>query len=410
MILSFSFSNFRSVKEECNIDFRKANIKQHIDTLINDSILPVSVLYGPNGGGKSTVIYALQYLCSLIATPINQFKGFSNLEMPTFKPFMLDKDSKNKPSEFCILFNLDMNSKIEYRYYVSVLKGRIVEESLYEKDNRKPAMIFERNYNEIINGKKYSLISNNQTSEINPNMPYLSMCAILFSNSTIGKIGSWFTKVGVLDFGNPQIEIAMPMLFATLCQDKEIKENMDELLKEFNLMSKYKIKDVINPINGQKEKMLETYHKVGNSEYVLNYTDESMGTKKVMQMLPSITMALKEGNLVCIDELDAKIHPKLLEFVISLFTNKNVNKKGAQLVFTSHDMYTLNSNVFRRDEIWFACKNDEESTIVYSLSDIKGEDNRKLRSDLTFSKQYLQGRYGADPYYNKLLKWEDLNA
>ena len=111
-----------------------------------------------------------------------------------------------------------------------------------------------------------------------------------------------------------------------------------------------------------------------------------------------------------IDELDAKLHPKLLEYIISLFTNPNVNKNGAQLVFTSHDMYTLNSNVFRRDEIWFACKDKKEATILYSLSDIKDSNNRTARNDTSFSKQYLSGRYGADPYYNKFITWEDISG
>lgn len=44
--------------------------------------------------------------------------------------------------------------------------------------------------------------------------------------------------------------------------------------------------------------------------------------------------------MVIIDELDAKLHPKLLKYVISLFKNKEINQYGAQLLFTSHDMYT----------------------------------------------------------------------
>lgn len=55
-----------------------------------------------------------------------------------------------------------------------------------------------------------------------------------------------------------------------------------------------------------------------------------------------------------IDELDAKLHPKLLRYVISLFKNRKVNRNGAQLLFTTHDMATMKNTVFRRDEIWFA--------------------------------------------------------
>ena len=34
--------------------------------------------------------------------------------------------------------------------------------------------------------------------------------------------------------------------------------------------------------------------------------------------------------------MNSKLHPKLLRYVISLFKNKNVNKKGAQLLMISN--------------------------------------------------------------------------
>ena len=107
--------------------------------------------------------------------------------------------------------------------------------------------------------------------------------------------------------------------------------------------------------------------------------------------------------MVIIDELDAKLHPKLLKYVISLFKNKKINKYGAQLLFTSHDMYTLKNTVFRRDEIWFAAENDAHESEIYSLHEIRGEDNDRIKSTAAYDKQYLEGRYGADPYLSNML-------
>ena len=101
--------------------------------------------------------------------------------------------------------------------------------------------------------------------------------------------------------------------------------------------------------------------------------------------------------MVIIDELDAKLHPKLLKYVISLFKNKELNKYGAQLLFTSHDMYTLRNTVFRRDEIWFTQKSDQGVSELYSLADFKGENGDKIRKDEAYAKNYLLGRYGAIP-------------
>ena len=143
---------------------------------------------------------------------------------------------------------------------------------------------------------------------------------------------------------------------------------------------------------------LYTQRKIEGKIYELSFRDESDGTKKMIAALPVILLALQEGRLVIIDELDAKLHPKLLRYVISLFKNRNVNKKGAQLLFTSHDMTTMKNTVFRRDEIWFAAENERHESEIYSLYEIRRENNERINSTAAYDKQYLEGRYGADPY------------
>ncbi len=140
--------------------------------------------------------------------------------------------------------------------------------------------------------------------------------------------------------------------------------------------------------------------------YELPFSSESDGTRKLFAALPVILMALKEGRLVIVDELDAKLHPKLLRYVIRLFTNPEINKNGAQLLFTSHDMSTMKNSIFRRDEIWFAALNSENSSEVYSLSELRKENNDPINNTAAYDKQYLEGRYGADPYLRNMLSWE----
>jgi AAA15 family ATPase/GTPase len=89
-----------------------------------------------------------------------------------------------------------------------------------------------------------------------------------------------------------------------------------------------------------------------------------------------------------------------------MFANKSINKYGAQLLFTSHDMSTLKNDVFRRDEIWFAASNDKHESEIYSLHEIRKEDNKRINNTAAYDKQYLEGRYGADPYLRSILDWE----
>ena len=111
-----------------------------------------------------------------------------------------------------------------------------------------------------------------------------------------------------------------------------------------------------------------------------------------------------------IDELDAKIHPVLLRYIIMMFSNMSINKKKAQLIFTSHDLSTMNSEVFRRDEIWFVAKGNSQNSQLYSLVEFKNEKGESVRKDAKFDKQYLEGKYGADPYLKRIIDWGKVNA
>ena len=405
MLLSFEFSNFRSVKDPVAIDFRALKLKQHQSSLINGDVLPVTALYGPNGGGKSIVILAIGFLINLIMAPLNQFNGRPSFKQ-SYKPFMLDGQSRDEPTEFSLTFAISKDDPNQYRYQASLLHGDIIQESLYVKEpEKKAAMLFERDHAQIRHGSRIKGIPVN--ANVNPKMPYLSLLAIYFPNTEVGRAGLSFGNTLVLDLGNPGVEMALPSAFLSVSSDPSMKKTVEFFLSQMKLIDGYEVKTTTNP-SGQTITQLETRHIVGEESYPLSYQDESMGTRKIIQIIPYLALAINLGNTLVIDELDAKMHPKLLEFLISIFTNPNLNKSGAQLIFTSHDMYTLSSKVFRRDEIYFACKNEEESTILYSLSDIKGDDNRMLRDDGSLSKNYLEGKYGSDPYYNTLLSWEDL--
>ena len=70
-------------------------------------------------------------------------------------------------------------------------------------------------------------------------------------------------------------------------------------------------------------------------------------------------------------------------------------------------MSTMKNDVFRRDEIWFAALDEEHSSDLYSLYEIRKEDGKRVNHTASYDKQYLEGRYGADPYLRTMLNWED---
>ena len=399
MLCQFSFSNFRSYRDETTFDFQAAALSEFKDSLIKtekgNDILPVSVIYGPNGGGKSNLLAALGCVISLITEPVYELgknhARFIMQQRVVCVPYLFDENSREDPSRFQLFFRID---DYEYRYFIVLLHGEIEEEALYRRKlgASRAAKIFDRNHGEISLGT--ILGSKNINTEVNTKMPLLSFLAINYSIPVITKVIRWFEECIIRNYANPLAEQQI-----LLSSDDVSKKQFLTMMNDMGIgITGYRFDQQSNEFYLQR-----TLH---DTLYELPFSSESDGTRKLFAALPVILMALKEGRLVIVDELDAKLHPKLLRYVIRLFTNPEINKNGAQLLFTSHDMSTMKNSIFRRDEIWFAALDSDNSSEVYSLSELRKENNDPVNNTAAYDKQYLEGRYGADPYLRNMLSWE----
>jgi hypothetical protein len=400
MLCQFGFKNFKSYKNETIFDFQAGDLSEFKESLIKDDkatpLLPVSVVYGPNGGGKTTLLQALSCLITMVVFPIHELKkNRMNLivqQRVNCEPFLYDEKSKNEPTEFNLYFRKNNN---EYRYYVAIKNDIVVSESLFRRGigAKKTAVIFTREENNIDLGA--SIGKSGINTDVNPKMLFLSFLAINYNISVIVEVQEWFESCVIRNYANP-------------ITDLKIMINENESFKKpfLNLLNEIGIDVCDYRYDSEKEDFLLT-RKVNNVDYSLSLSKESAGTRKLFGSLPILMIALQTGRLAIIDELDAKLHPKLLRYIISLFTDPKINKFGAQLLFTSHDMSTMSNEVFRRDEIWFAALDDEHSSELYSLYEIRKEDGKRVNATASYNKQYLEGRYGADPYFKKMLDWGD---
>lgn len=401
MICQFSFKNFKSYKNETVFDFQAADLPEFRESLIveekGSSILPLSVIYGPNGGGKSNLLKALSCLITIVVRPIHELEKnrvpIIVQQSISCEPFSFDKSSPTESTEFNIYFRTGGN---EYRYYIEIYKDQVISEALYRRTigGKKTAMIYEREGNLITLGA--SINKSGVNTSVNPKMPYLSFLAINYNFQIISEVQSWFENCIICNYANFIIENRI-----LLSKDNSFKNQFIHSLNDMGIeITNYRFDD--------ERKQFFLQRIINGIKYELSFPEESDGTKKLFSVLPLLLIALHEGRLIVIDELDAKLHPKLLRYIISLFSNRRINNKGAQLLFTSHDMSTMKNDVFRRDEIWFAALDEEHSSDLYSLYEIRKEDNKRINRTAAYDKQYLEGRYGADPYLRNMLDWEDL--
>ncbi len=396
MLCQFSFKNFKSYKHETTLDFQAASLPEFKDSLITDNnvatLLPVSAIYGPNGGGKSNLLMALSCVISTIVNPVNELG--KNQTVPILQqqvraiPFAFDSESSHEPTEFRLFFRVGQN---EYCYYIAFLNDTVESEYLFRKavTSKKSATIFEREGNDITLG--YSINRKGMNTDVNPKMPYLSFLAINYNIPVINEVISWFEGCIIRNYANPIVE------YQLMLNSNEVwKKQFISALNDMDI-------DITDYRYDEENNQVYLKRRVDNKDYEILYMEESEGTRKLISALPVLLLALRDGRLVIIDELDAKLHPKLLRYVIALFKNKEINQHGAQLLFTSHDMSTLKNTVFRRDEIWFACENDAHESEIYSLHDLRSEDGSRIKNTASYDKQYLEGRYGADPYLRNML-------
>lgn len=407
MLCQFTVKNYKSIRDEVTLDMQAAAISEHEDRIIRDKdgeiFLPVSAIYGPNGGGKSNVLEALHTLAVKVLRPLyatgdNEERIFLQKKI-IIEPFAFSEETKSEPTEFEIFFRTEL---AEYRYILHVKREVVVYERLdrVKMDTGRRSALFERGEEIMLKGAFAKLKISDELSET---LPLLSYLGITYKkNEVVKDVLEWFEyRIDFLNYGNPMEELRM-----AVSSSEAVKHLMLQMIQEMDL-------DIVDfrVVKDENDRIdVYTKHMVESRETELNLLEESSGTKKLFGLMPFIADSLLSGTTLVIDELDAKIHPVLLRYIIMMFSNMNINKKKAQLIFTSHDLSTMNSEVFRRDEIWFVAKGTTQNSQLYSLVEFKNEKGESVRKDAKFDKQYLEGKYGADPYLKRIIDWGKVNA
>lgn len=407
MLCQFTVKNYKSIRDEVTFDMQAAAISEHEDRIIKDrdgeAFLPVSAIYGPNGGGKSNVLKALQTLVAKILRPLyatedNEEKVLLQKRI-IVEPFAFS-ESKNEPTEFELFFRTE---SAEYRYILHVKRDVVVYESLdrVRLETGRRSALYTRDEKGIVLKGAFAKLK--VSEDLSKTLTLLSYLGIAYKgNAVVKDVLGWFEyEVKFLNYGNPMEELRM-----AISDSEDVKHLMLDMIQEMDL-------DIVDfRVEEKENNRIEVFtkHCVDDVEAELNLSEESSGTKKLFGLLPFIAASLLDGTTLVIDELDAKIHPVLLRYIIMMFNDKNINQHNAQLIFTSHDLSTMNSEVFRRDEIWFVAKGNAENSKLYSLVEFKNEKGESVRKDAKFDKQYLEGKYGADPYLRRIIDWGKVNA
>ncbi len=399
MLIRFSFKNFKSFKNENCLDMEATSLKEHeynVAKTENGEYLKVSAIYGANASGKTNVLQAFDYMKKRILVSDDSKKN-SPIDEENIYSFMINNDPIALEVEI-----LAKNNKI-YKYGFEVLKDTIISEWLFEKRVNKFYAIFERENNNVsMKPNKISDLVN-----IDERTLFLNIYSkIDRNNEDFSNVYDWFVNSMYLDLGNPNFErFINNRVSLKILSDENYKKELLKFIKTFDSGIEG-IKTTPDSIEAVKSNNgiidIEVIHRGEKGELkALPFYLESNGTRKMFHLFDFFMDALKNGMVLFVDELDAKLHPLLTRYIINLFHNSDTNKSNGQLIYSTHDTVNLNKETFRRDEIWFAEKDKDGISEIYALSDYILEDDKnagkKVRNDATYNKDYLTGRYGAIP-------------
>ena len=402
MLIRFSFKNFKSFKNENCLDMEATSLKEHEYNVVKTehiNLLKVAAIYGANASGKTNVLQAFDYMKKRILVSDDSKKN-SPIDEDNVYSYMINNEPISLEVEI-----LAKNNKI-YKYGFDVLKDSIVSEWLYIKKINKFYSIFEREKNNV------TMKSNNKISGL-ANIDERTLFLNIYSkidkdNEDFNNVYDWFVDANYLDLGNPRFEdFINTRISLKILSDEKYKKELLRFIKTFDSGIEG-IKTTPNSLeevqNNNRVVKVELIHRGENNELkALPLELESNGTRKMFHLFDFFMDALKNGMVLFIDELDAKLHPLLTRYIINLFHNSETNRGNGQLIYSTHDTVNLNKETFRRDEIWFTEKNRDGISELYALSDYILDDDgdeksgKKVRNDATYNKDYLTGRYGAIP-------------
>lgn len=451
MIARLSVENYKSFngREEINMvsSSKIRSQKDHKVQIKQTSLLKHAVIYGANASGKSNLTDAFAFIRRCIETgiPVDSSNDFCRI----------DEKNKNRPSRFELQFTV-MDRFYAYGFSVVLSTRKINEEWLYElHQNGSAKELFEREEDhapalgpdvstseaeknrfrvyaddfvghasslfltEMNRGKKYEQDSHLRFFQdvytylrqniiiLNPNIAIYNF-NYYYDEKSLGRIND---LIQTFDTGISHVavrKITMDEL-SNLIPRPVLDQILDDLRAKArgsengNIQASFRTASNIINIRldaGEKQEITTLSMKHGSSVFDFDFKDESDGTRRIFDLIDMLIPS-RDDIVYVVDELERSLHPKLTEHFLKLFMEAHEDQR-VQLIFTTHEDSIMDQELFRRDEIWFVERDENNASKIYSL------DRFKERYDKKLSKAYLQGRYGAIPVFRKFsFKKED---
>jgi len=425
MILNIKLKNYRLFKNETNFSLIAESSKSKESNIFikeigkDDSvrILNTAVIIGANASGKSTLLRAVFEIINFITKNTSDVDS----DIQAYDSFAFNEDTIKSPIEFSIDFIIN---NVKYNYFLKFNKKNILKETLEYFPSNKSQILFQREISNEIDSFKHTgyigSISKNKKIDLFHNQLFLYKFGKDIPHDIISEVYLYFKNIQVINAVSSRMLTSAKDDIKSLCNDNdEFKNKLNKLINladvginqihisevdedEFEFPDSFseKLKNKIIKDNQYRLTSLHNFYKgdeLLHKKESFPFEEESHGTKTLFALGGKLLHAIEKGRPIFVDEIETSLHPLLTKMLISLFKDKEINNKNAQLIFTSHDTNVLDRNSLRKDQIWLAEKNIKGETDLFSLQDFSD-----VREDTPFDKWYIAGKFGALPSIKSL--------
>jgi uncharacterized protein len=405
MLLRFEVANHRSLMEPVELsmiavdDDRTAT--RGFDRL-PERVLTVAAIYGPNASGKSNVLEALGWLAAAVDQSLRRWRDYIPRE-----PFRFGEGP-----DTASIFDIDMMvDGVRYSYNLEVDDATVIFEGLYSYPERRRRVLFERDEMDLTLRRGLSSLSG--TRELLTPTTLALSAALRFDEPEVGAFGRALAGVGMVDFRQRSYgirSVSPPRRFQsthTLFVETEVDigAGIDERgialgmlrLADLGIDDVEIVRDDAGLPSGYRGHQIHLVHRAADQRLPFDLQDESAGTRRWFGLIGPVLSALRTGQILLFDEIDASLHPRLSAHLLTLFQDPETNPRGAQLIFTTHDTSLLGH--LNRDEVWLTEKGADGATRLTALAEYGGD---KVRRSTNLERAYLQGRFGALPQVDEV--------
>jgi AAA15 family ATPase/GTPase len=418
VLLSFRARNIRSFRDQFEISFLATTLAEAAvvrqvtwrDRGAPIGVLPAACIFGANAAGKSNALRAMDDMRAVV---LRSFRFWSPTGGTRRRPFLLGRAAQVHSSSFEIDLVVD---GVRYEYGFELDDERIIEEWAFRYPKGRPALLFRREGMNVNFGSSVSPKASTLVDLLRDNALLLSTAAAVRQPDLL-PLFLWFQRnLRLAEAESRPIRHA----FTTELIDKPLRREqvlallqaadlgiVDVSKKEIDPVIQERMEHVVRILTEGEEfdasvdtqvldiAVVRLHHRGLDGEVEFDVSEESLGTLVWLGLVGPIVDSLSTGSVLLADELDASLHPALVEQVVRLFQNPHTNPHRAQIVFNSHDTTLLGDasgeRLLGRDQVWFAEKSHDGSTRLFPLSDL---DPRKEEA---VGRRYLAGRYGATP-------------